>query len=64
MNQATAELLIRQYFQSWLQQDVSLFLSMLSPGIRIMDWRKRSAGLITGTHGLKREGSPAGTSWI
>ena len=56
MNRATAELLIRQYFQSWLQQDISLFLSTLSPGIRIMDWRKRSAGFTIGTRGLKREG--------
>jgi len=37
MNRATAEMLIRQYFQSWLQQDLSLFLSTLSPGIRIVE---------------------------
>jgi hypothetical protein len=37
MDRATAELLIRQYFQSWLQQDLSLFLSTLSPGIRIVE---------------------------
>lgn len=32
MDRATAELLIRQYFQSWLQQDLCLFLSTLLPG--------------------------------
>jgi hypothetical protein len=37
MNRATAELLIRQYFQSWLQQDISLFLSTLSPSIEIVE---------------------------
>ena len=37
MDRATAELLIRQYFQSLLQQDISLFLSTLSPGIRIVE---------------------------
>jgi hypothetical protein len=37
MDRATAEMLIRQYFQSWLQQDLSLFLSTLSPGIRIVE---------------------------
>ena len=37
MNRATAEMLIRQYFQSWLQQDISLFLSTLSPNIKIVE---------------------------
>lgn len=37
MNRAAAEMLIRQYFQSWLQQDVSLFASTLSPRIRIVE---------------------------
>lgn len=37
MNRATAEMLIRQYFQSWLQQDISLFLSTLSPDIQIVE---------------------------
>ena len=37
MNRATAERLIRQYFQSWLQQEISLFLSTLSPNIRIVE---------------------------
>ena len=37
MNRATAEMLIRQYFQSWLQQDLSLFLSTLAPNIRIVE---------------------------
>jgi hypothetical protein len=37
MNRATAELLIRQYFQSWLQEDISLFLSTLSPKIEIVE---------------------------
>jgi hypothetical protein len=37
MNRTTAEMLIRQYFQSWLQQDSSLFLSRLSLNIRIVE---------------------------
>ena len=37
MDQATAELLMRQYFQSWLQQDVALFLGTLSPNIKIVE---------------------------
>jgi hypothetical protein len=37
MNRATAEMLIRQYFQSWLHQDVMLFLSALSPNITIVE---------------------------
>jgi len=37
MNRAAAEMLIRQYFQSWLQQDISLFLSTLSPKIKIVE---------------------------
>ena len=37
MDRATAELLIRQYFQSWLQQDVSLFLNTLSPDIEVVE---------------------------
>jgi ketosteroid isomerase-like protein len=37
MNRATAETLIRQYFQSWLQQDISLFLSTLSSKIEVVE---------------------------
>ena len=37
MNRSTAEMLISQYFQSWLQQDGSLFLSTLSPNIKVME---------------------------
>ena len=37
MNRSTAETLIRQYFQSWLQQDLSLFLSTLSPSVEVME---------------------------
>jgi hypothetical protein len=37
MNRVTAEMLIRHYFQSWLQQDISLFLSILSPDIQIVE---------------------------
>src|SRR5215475_9903068 len=37
MNRPTAETLIRQYFQSWLQQDLDLFLSTLSPTVRVME---------------------------
>jgi len=37
MNRSTSEMLIRQYFQSWLQQDVSLFLSTLSPTIKVTE---------------------------
>ncbi|HEX6035016.1 MAG TPA: nuclear transport factor 2 family protein [Anaerolineales bacterium] len=37
INRNTAETLIRQYFQSWLQQDLSLFLSTLSPNIQVVE---------------------------
>jgi hypothetical protein len=37
MNRETAEILIRQYFQGWLQQDLSLVLSTLSPNIKIVE---------------------------
>ena len=37
MNRNNAEALIRQYFQSWLQQDLALFLSTLSPNIKILE---------------------------
>jgi ketosteroid isomerase-like protein len=37
MNRSTAEMLIKQYFQSWLQQDVSLFLSTLSSNVKVME---------------------------
>lgn len=37
MNRSTSDMLIRQYFQSWLQQDVSLFLSTLSPNIKVVE---------------------------
>jgi hypothetical protein len=33
----TAEGLIRQYFKSWLQQDLFLFLSVLSPDITVQE---------------------------
>jgi hypothetical protein len=37
MNRNTAETLIRQYFQGWLQQDVTLVLSTLSPSITVVE---------------------------
>ena len=37
MHRDVAEILIRQYFQSWLQQDLSLFLSTLSPNIKVLE---------------------------
>ncbi|MFN2286406.1 MAG: nuclear transport factor 2 family protein [Anaerolineae bacterium] len=37
MDRNTAEALIRQYFQSWLEQDIALFLSIVSPGIRVAE---------------------------
>lgn len=37
MNRIAAEALITQYFQGWLQQDVSLVLSTLSPSIKILE---------------------------
>jgi hypothetical protein len=37
MNRDTAEALIRQYFQGWLQQDVSLVLSTLSPDVKVVE---------------------------
>ena len=37
MDRSTSEMLSRQYFQSWLQQDLNLFLSTLSPTIRVME---------------------------
>jgi hypothetical protein len=37
MNRNTAEALIGQYFQGWLQQDFSLILSTLSPGIKVAE---------------------------
>ena len=37
MNRDTAEKLIRQYFHSWLQQDILLFLSTLSSDIEIIE---------------------------
>ena len=37
MNRDTADALIRQYFQGWLQQDFALALSTLSPNVRIME---------------------------
>ena len=37
MNRDTAEALIRKYFQGWLQQDLSLVLSTLSPDIKVME---------------------------
>lgn len=35
MNRNTAEALIRGYYQGWLQQDVSLAISTLSPDVRV-----------------------------
>ena len=37
MDRNTAEALIRQYFQSWLEQDIALFLNTLSPVIRVAE---------------------------
>ena len=37
MNRESAERLIRQYFQSWLEQDLTLFLSTLSPNIKVLE---------------------------
>ena len=37
MNRNIAEALITQYFQGWLQQDVSLVLSTLSPSIKVVE---------------------------
>jgi len=37
MNKNTADRLIKQYFQSWLQQDLSLFLSTLSPEVMVIE---------------------------
>ena len=37
MKRNTAEALIRQYFQGWLQPDVSLVLSTLSPSIKVVE---------------------------
>jgi len=37
MDRSTAEALIRRYFQGWLQQDVSLVLNTLSPGIQVIE---------------------------
>ena len=37
MNRSSAEELIKQYFQSWIQQDVSLFLSTLSPHVMVIE---------------------------
>lgn len=37
MDRSTAEVLIRQYFQGWLQQDVSLVLLTLSPSIKVTE---------------------------
>ena len=37
MDRSTAEELIRQYFQGWLQQDVSLVLNTVSPGIKVRE---------------------------
>ena len=37
MNRESAERLIRQYFQSWLQQDLSLFLSTLSSKVQVLE---------------------------
>jgi hypothetical protein len=37
MNRSTAEALIKHYFQSWLQQDLSLFLSTLSPNSKVVE---------------------------
>ena len=37
MNRKTVTTLIEQYFQSWIQQDVELFLSTLSPSITVQE---------------------------
>jgi hypothetical protein len=37
MDRNTAEKLIGQYFQGWLQQDAALVLSTLSPSIKIVE---------------------------
>ena len=37
MNRKTATTLIEQYFQSWIQQDIGLFLSTLSPSIIVQE---------------------------
>jgi hypothetical protein len=37
MNRSIAETLIRRYFLSWLQQDLSLFLSTLSPQAEVTE---------------------------
>ena len=37
MDRNTIETLIRQYFQSWLKQDLSLFLSTMSPNVKVME---------------------------
>jgi hypothetical protein len=37
MNRSAAETLIQQYFQSWLQQDLLLFLGTLSTDIKIVE---------------------------
>ena len=37
MDRSTAETLIRRYFQSWLEQDIALFLSTLSPDIQVVE---------------------------
>jgi SnoaL-like protein len=37
MNRSSAEKLIKQYFQSWLQQDVTLFLHTLSGNIKVVE---------------------------
>jgi hypothetical protein len=37
MDRNTAETLIKQYFQSWLQQDLSLFLSTLSQNSKVVE---------------------------
>ena len=37
MNRKTAATMIEQYFQSWIQQDVALFLSTLSPSITVQE---------------------------
>jgi len=37
MNRSTAKVLIKEYFQSWIQQDLSLFLSTLSPSIKVVE---------------------------
>ena len=37
MNRSTAQELISRYFQSWLRQDLSLFLSTLSPSAQVTE---------------------------